>query len=92
MNSGKVLFGVLTGAVTGAVLGILFAPEKGSAIRKKISKKSKIYTESVKKQFNELLESASKKLDNVKEEMTKTVKGNTAKSKVAEKKIKTDKV
>ena len=39
MNSGKVVLGVLAGLAAGAALGILFAPDKGTATRKKISKK-----------------------------------------------------
>ena len=37
MGSGKVLLGVLAGVAVGATLGILFAPDKGSETRKKIS-------------------------------------------------------
>ena len=39
MNSGKLLSGILIGAAAGAILGVLFAPEKGTETRGKISKK-----------------------------------------------------
>jgi len=48
MNSGKVLLGVLAGLAAGALLGVLFAPEKGSDTRKKISKKGEDYADSLK--------------------------------------------
>jgi YtxH-like protein len=36
MNSGKVILGIIAGASIGAMAGILLAPDKGSATRKKI--------------------------------------------------------
>ena len=51
MSSKQVLLGVLAGAVVGATLGILFAPDKGSDTRKKISKKSSDFLDSVTKKF-----------------------------------------
>jgi len=36
MSAGKVLLGVMAGAAAGVAIGILIAPDKGSATRKKI--------------------------------------------------------
>lgn len=38
-TSDRILVAVATGIVAGAILGILFAPDKGSEIRKKLNKK-----------------------------------------------------
>jgi len=70
MNSGKILLGVLAGAAVGAALGILFAPDKGSATRKKISKKGRDYAEGLEEKFNEFVDSITEKFDTVKEEVT----------------------
>jgi gas vesicle protein len=63
MGSGKVLLGVLAGVAIGATLGILFAPDKGSATRKKISQKSDDYIDALKEKFDEFLESITEKFE-----------------------------
>ena len=37
MSAGKVFLGVVIGMATGAALGVLFAPDKGTTTRKKLS-------------------------------------------------------
>ena len=69
MNTGKVLLGVLAGVATGAMLGILFAPDKGSNTRKKISKKGEDYADAVKEKFDDFLDNLSEKFEHVKEEV-----------------------
>jgi gas vesicle protein len=71
MNTGKVLLGVLAGVAVGATLGILFAPEKGSSTRKKISKKGSDYAEELEDNFNEFIDGISTKYGNVKEETSR---------------------
>ena len=70
MSSGKVLLGILAGAAGGALLGILFAPEKGTVTRKKISQKGEDYAENLKEKFNEFLDSITEKFEQVKEEVS----------------------
>lgn len=65
MSSGKVLLGLLAGVATGALLGVLFAPEKGTETRKKISKKGDDYADSLKKYFTEFIDTISEKYENV---------------------------
>jgi gas vesicle protein len=68
MGSGKVLLGVLAGVAVGATLGILFAPDKGSATRKKILEKGDDYSEELQEKFNELCGTLTKKFEEMKEE------------------------
>lgn len=68
MSSGKLLLGVLAGVAVGATLGILFAPDKGSATRKKISQKGNDYAEELTDKFNQFIGSISKKFETVKED------------------------
>lgn len=64
MSTKQVLFGVLAGAAIGATLGILFAPDKGSATRKNISKKSSDFMDSVTKKINKIKEDVSALTEN----------------------------
>lgn len=59
-NTGKLIGAIVVGAVIGGVLGILFAPDKGSETRKKISGKSDDLTDAIKEKFNEFLEEVKK--------------------------------
>ena len=68
MGSGKVLLGVLAGVAVGATLGILFAPDKGSVTRKKISVKGDAYAEELEEKFNEFIGTVTKKFEAMKEE------------------------
>jgi gas vesicle protein len=74
MSSGKVLLGLLAGVAAGAILGVLFAPDKGSATRKKISEKSDEYADSLKAKFDELLTDLTEKFEKVKDESSNNSK------------------
>ena len=65
-STGKVFLGVLAGAAVGAALGILFAPDKGSNTRAKLSKTGEDYIEDLKSKFSELIEGSKESLANVK--------------------------
>jgi len=79
MSSGKVLLGVLAGTAIGALLGILFAPEKGKVTRKKIRRKSKVYTDSIKDKVDELIEVVTENLEKVKDDVSDFVEKGKAK-------------
>jgi len=67
MNLKKVMLGIVVGAAVGAILGVLFAPAKGSATRKRIARKGADFAEDVKEKFNESIDALTKGYDTVKE-------------------------
>ena len=67
MGKGSTLAGLVAGIAAGTVLGILFAPEKGSDTRKKISKKSKDSLKDLKNKYNETIDALTAKLDKAKD-------------------------
>jgi gas vesicle protein len=89
MSSGKVFLGVLAGAAAGALAGILFAPEKGSKTRKNITRKGEDYLDAVKESFNELLDTITKKIEKVKEDVSEYAENKMGKPTDAENVTKT---
>lgn len=63
MSKVNVVIGALAGVAVGALLGVLFAPDKGTETRKKITKKSKDTTESLKNKFNEFIDNISERFE-----------------------------
>lgn len=74
MSTNKVFLGALAGLATGAILGILFAPDKGSETRRKISKKTTDTLDDIKHKFESLYTKAEKVATNGKEELKKETK------------------
>lgn len=63
MKSGKVVVGVLAGMAVGALIGIVFAPEKGSELRKDVLDKGEGFLGDLKEKFNSFLSTASDKYE-----------------------------
>jgi gas vesicle protein len=71
MNSnGKILAALAGGFAAGVVLGILFAPDKGSETRRKISEGGKKFAEGVK----DTMHKGKEKFNAMKEDIEQSVK------------------
>lgn len=88
MSTGKVVLGVIAGAAAGAVLGILFAPDKGSNTRKKITKKGEEYVGDLKGKLEGLLDNFNNQYEAIKDEAEDMMDKGSAKLHEAKKEIK----
>lgn len=82
------MLGVLTGVAVGALLGILFAPEKGSVTRRKISQKGEDLADDLKEKFNEFLDDVSEKFEKMKDDVIEFADPSVSGSEKAEKEAK----
>lgn len=79
MEKGKMLLGLLTGMSIGAIIGVLFAPDKGSSLRRKISDKGNNLTKSIGRQFDGLVADADNEYENLKKETSRVLANGKAK-------------
>ncbi len=63
MSNSKIITGLLIGAAAGAVAGILFAPEKGSVTRQKITESGSDFASELKNRLSELVDNLTNKFD-----------------------------
>ncbi|MFI5124846.1 MAG: YtxH domain-containing protein [Chitinophagales bacterium] len=68
MNTSRILLGFAAGAAVGAALGILFAPDKGTETRRRISEKSNDIAGSIKDKFSDLVDGVKDKFSDLKSE------------------------
>lgn len=68
MSNSKTVLGFLAGAAVGSILGILFAPDKGTETRKKISETGNDVTDSLKSKFNDFVDGIRDTYQGVKDE------------------------
>lgn len=73
MSKGNVILGVLAGLTAGAVIGILFAPDKGSATRKKIIHKGEDYVDNLREKINDMMHNGNNNKEKVKENVSQAV-------------------
>ena len=66
MSTSKTLLGFLAGAAVGAALGILFAPEKGTETRRKISEQGNDLADNIKGKFTDLVDGVKEKFSSIK--------------------------
>jgi gas vesicle protein len=69
MSTEKVIVGVVAGVAVGALLGVLFAPDKGSETRRKISKKGADTVDDLKLQFDGLVTNIKDRFESGKDEL-----------------------
>jgi len=69
MNTGKLALSVLAGAAIGAVLGVLFAPAKGAALRRKIHRMGEKEADVLKDKYGEFADKMSNKYKKAKEDV-----------------------
>ncbi len=62
-NNSKIFLGIVASAAAGAVIGMLFAPDKGSGLRKKIGESLNEWTDEVVKAINNGKDSLNSAVD-----------------------------
>ena len=75
MKTEKVVLSIVLAAATGLALGLLFAPEKGEKVRRKIKEKGEDYLEDLKDEFTHSTERLARKVDSLYEDIATKVKG-----------------
>ena len=67
MSARKMLLGAMIAMAVGAVLGVLFAPDKGSTTRKKLTKQGSRYLGDLKNTANEYVDTLEETFESAKE-------------------------
>jgi gas vesicle protein len=67
MSAGRILLGVILGMAAGAALGVLFAPDKGSMTRKRLTKQGTQYITGLKNTASEYVDDLGDKFESARE-------------------------
>jgi len=70
MGRSKLFLGLLAGIAAGTLAGILFAPDKGTATRKKIIHQGEDYVDELKEKITSLLANGHKQTGKVRENVS----------------------
>jgi gas vesicle protein len=68
MSTSKILLGFIAGATVGAAIGILFAPDKGTETRRKISEQGNDLADNLKSKFTDIVDGVKEKFSSLKTE------------------------
>ena len=74
MSASKIIAATLAGVTTGIVLGLLFAPDKGSETRRKISDKYTDLSDSLKNKISDLVNTVKEEYDVAKDKASDLAK------------------
>lgn len=77
MGTTKLITGIAAGLAVGAVLGLLFAPKKGSTMRRRISQASIDYVDDIKEKFSDFVDNIMGKYEKEAEEFSMAEPGET---------------
>ncbi len=77
MKTEKVILSVLLATTAGVALGILFAPEKGEKVRRKIREKGEDYLEDLKDEYTHSVKSLKRKVDAAYDDIATKFKSHT---------------
>lgn len=83
MDTGKIILSLVGGLLVGAALGVLFAPAKGSATRRKIASKGEDLTHDLDEKFHDMLKMFKKQFESMKAEAAQQGENGKAKSEKA---------
>ena len=68
MKSTSIILNIILASAAGIVAGMLFAPDKGSKTRRKISEKNHQYSDYLAEKFDEFVDSVSHPLESIEHE------------------------
>jgi gas vesicle protein len=73
MNTGKVVLGMVASLAVGTMVGLLFAPEKGSRLRRRIAERGEDYADTLQNKMEEFAENVNKKSQNAIHDVEKMI-------------------